>query len=104
MTAVTMPRYRIVVPFFNEVASIQPLLAPAVRVLRSLPGGFEALLVDDGSTDGTARELDAVAADEPRRRVIRLDRNGGPAADCRAASPNAAESNSRAVRRPRPAI
>ncbi len=76
----TVPRYSLVVPFFNEAANIRPLLAQAVRVLGSLPGGFEALLVDDGSTDGTARELAAVAAGEPRCRVIRLDRNRGQAA------------------------
>jgi len=80
MSAVTAPRYSLVVPFFNEAANIRPLLAQAIRVLRSLPGGFEALLVDDGSTDATARELDAVAADESRCRVIRLDRNRGQAA------------------------
>jgi len=80
ISAVTAPRYSLVVPFFNEAANVRPLLAQAVRVLGSLPGGFEALLVDDGSTDGTARELDAMAAGEPRCRVIRLGRNRGQAA------------------------
>jgi glycosyltransferase involved in cell wall biosynthesis len=80
MIAVTVPRYSLVVPFFNEAANIRPLLAQAVRVLQSLPGDFEALLIDDGSTDGSARELEAVAAAEPRCRVIRLGRNRGQAA------------------------
>jgi glycosyltransferase involved in cell wall biosynthesis len=51
-----------------------------VAVLQSLPGDFEALLVDDGSSDGTASELDAIAATETRCRVIRFAQNQGQAA------------------------
>ena len=39
------------------------------------PEDFELVVVDDGSTDGTAMALKAVA--EPRLRVIRHDRNRG---------------------------
>lgn len=77
---VASPRYTLVVPFHNEAGNIRPLLASACTVLRGLDGGFEALLVDDGSTDATPAELAAVAADEPGCRVIRFDHNRGQAA------------------------
>lgn len=74
------PRHSLVIPFHNEAGNIPPLLAAALPVLRGLPGGFEAVLVDDGSTDGTAAELAAVAAAEPRCRVLTLAPNQGQAA------------------------
>ena len=76
----SVPRYSLIVPFFNEAGNIDPLMERAVAVLRSLPGDFEALLVDDGSSDGTAAELEVIAAGEPRCRVIRFAQNQGQAA------------------------
>jgi len=52
----------------------------ALAVLQSLPGDFEMVLIDDGSCDGTAGELDAVAAAESRCRIIRFPVNRGQAA------------------------
>jgi len=77
---VTVPRYSLVVPFYNEAGNIQPLLAAALPVLRGLGDDFEVVLVDDGSTDGTPAELAAVAAAEPRCRVLTLAPNRGQAA------------------------
>ena len=74
------PRYSLVVPFFNEAGNIPPLLAETLAVLRTHAPDFEAVLVDDGSTDATARELAAVAAAEPRCRLLSLAPNRGQAA------------------------
>lgn len=74
------PRYSLVVPFYNEAGNIRPLLASAADVLRKRGAEFEMLLVDDGSTDGTPGELAAIAAAEPRSRVIRFPSNRGQAA------------------------
>lgn len=74
------PRCSLVVPFHNEAGNVRPLMAAACAVLAELDPAFEALLVDDGSTDGTAAELAAVAAADPRCRVLRLGRNLGQAA------------------------
>ncbi len=68
------------VPFYNEAGNIRPLLDTALPVLRALEGGFEAILVDDGSTDGTGAELAAIATAEPRCRVLTLSPNRGQAA------------------------
>jgi glycosyltransferase involved in cell wall biosynthesis len=49
-------------------------------VLDALPRSAEILVVDDGSTDRSAALLTALAADEPRLRVVRLARNYGQTA------------------------
>src|SRR5690606_16000799 len=41
--------------------------------------GFEAVLVDTGSADGTGEVLAELTRDDPRFRVLRLDANRGPA-------------------------
>ncbi len=47
-----LPRLSIVVPAFNEAATIQTLLGKLQAALSALP--YEIIVVDDGSTDGTA--------------------------------------------------
>ena len=41
---------------------------------------FEHLLVDDCSTDGSAELAEALRADDPRAKILRMARNCGPAA------------------------
>jgi glycosyltransferase involved in cell wall biosynthesis len=69
----------VVVPVKDEAANVRPL---ADRLRAALAGGpaWEAVVVDDGSTDGTFAELTAVAAADPRFRVVRLRRNFGQSA------------------------
>lgn len=74
------PRYSLVVPFYNEAGNARPLLEAALPVLRGLEGDFEAVLVDDGSTDATAAELAEISAQESRCRVLSIRPNGGQAA------------------------
>ncbi|MGH9274589.1 MAG: glycosyltransferase family 2 protein [Acidimicrobiales bacterium] len=56
------------------------LLAGLVAALQAqtMPD-FEAVLVDNGSTDDTHAELQRLTADDPRFRVVRIDDNRGPA-------------------------
>jgi glycosyltransferase involved in cell wall biosynthesis len=65
----------IVVPAFDEERGIEGV----VRRLLALDLGrpTELVVVDDGSRDGTAKTLDALAAQEPRIRVVRHPRNMG---------------------------
>lgn len=65
----------VVVPLFNE----EPNVAPLVESVRSTLEGrdWELLLVDDGSTDGTAAAASAAGGGDPRVRLIRLARNYG---------------------------
>jgi polyisoprenyl-phosphate glycosyltransferase len=62
-------------PVLNE-AEVLPAFYERVR--DALPGeDFELVLVDDGSTDDTARVLDELAAADDRVRVVHLSRNFG---------------------------
>lgn len=74
------PTLSIVVPLFNEEATIDELLARIRATLEAREQSFEIVLVDDGSRDGTARQLAAAATSDPRIRVCRLSRNFGQAA------------------------
>lgn len=72
-----IPAFSVVVPFYNEVAAAGPVVAELGAALDGLGLDWEAVLVDDGSEDGTAGELERAAAPQPRCRVLRLPRNLG---------------------------
>jgi GT2 family glycosyltransferase len=61
-------------------AALLPRLVDALAG-QEVPGGFEAVVVDDASPDATWPTLARLAAEAPfPLRVLRLDRNAGPAA------------------------
>ena len=66
----------IVVPLYNEVESVTPLVE-AIRAALARVDAWELVLVDDGSMDGTVGVASAVAAADPRIRLIQLARNYG---------------------------
>jgi glycosyltransferase involved in cell wall biosynthesis len=68
----------VVVPLKDERDNVRPLVERVRAALQS-SGPWELVLIDDGSTDGTFAELEAVAVD-PRVKVVRLRRNVGQAA------------------------
>ena len=74
------PRYSLVIPFHNEAGNVLPVVEGAVRVLSALEGPFEAVLVNDGSTDSTGTEIAAAAARWPACRELHLPRREGQAA------------------------
>ncbi|MFJ8588514.1 dolichyl-phosphate beta-glucosyltransferase [Streptomyces sp. NPDC093595] len=68
----------VVVPAYNEEARLRPTLDAIRAHLSADPGrwgDWEVIVVDDGSTDDTARVAREFAADEPRVHVI----TAGPA-------------------------
>ena len=70
-------RVSTVVPVFNEEASIPELHRRIVAALEGAGMDFEALYVDDGSSDGSVRVLGGIAAKDPRVVLVRLRRNYG---------------------------
>ena len=62
-----MPRFSIVVPAYNAQATLAETLD---AVLGQEHGDWECIVVDDGSTDDTARIAAAYAARDPRLRVV----------------------------------
>jgi len=67
--AVAAPYLSVVVPVKNEAANIAPLVAEIAAALQG-SGAFEAIFVDDGSTDGTADALKAEMARFPWLRML----------------------------------
>lgn len=76
----TSPTLSIVVPVFNEVECLEPLVAELHEVLDRIDRPAEIIAVDDGSSDGSFEHLVALRAREPRLRVVRLQRNYGQTA------------------------
>jgi undecaprenyl-phosphate 4-deoxy-4-formamido-L-arabinose transferase len=65
----------VVVTVLNEESSVEELYN---RIAASLDGGdWEAIFVDDGSTDGTFAKLRTLHERDPRVRVVRFKRNFG---------------------------
>jgi hypothetical protein len=70
-------RVSVVVAVFDPGRHLNPLL-DSLRAQTLDPDEFEVVLVDDGSTDGTAAVLDAAAEEDPRFRVIHTPNSGWP--------------------------
>jgi glycosyltransferase involved in cell wall biosynthesis len=67
----------IVVSTYNSGPYVEPCIASILS--QSLPADeFEAIFVDDGSTDGTPDRLDRLADEHPNIRVIHIANSGGP--------------------------
>jgi polyisoprenyl-phosphate glycosyltransferase len=71
----TLDLLSVVAPVFNEQELIAEFHARVSAALAGLP--FELVLVDDGSSDGTAAVLATLAERDPRVRVVELSRNFG---------------------------
>ncbi len=67
----------IVVPFLNEKENLPVLLERVAGVFAGRAEDWELLLVDDGSTDGSAEWAVTQAQTNPHVRVVRLSRNFG---------------------------
>jgi len=70
----------VVVPVFNEVHNLEPLVAGLKEALDGLGQSYEIVLVDDGSTDGSGELAEELARRHAVVRVLHLDRNHGQSA------------------------
>jgi glycosyltransferase involved in cell wall biosynthesis len=71
------PTLSLVVPCYNEAAGLEAFWARTGAALSSAGLDAEAVFVDDGSRDATFAVLSALAARDPRVRVVALSRNFG---------------------------
>lgn len=71
----TGPLVSVLIPCFNEEKVI---VSSTQRILASNWKNLDVLVLDDGSTDGTAAEVEKAFRDDPRVRLLRFE-NGGKA-------------------------
>jgi undecaprenyl-phosphate 4-deoxy-4-formamido-L-arabinose transferase len=71
------PSVSMIVPIFQEEATVDELYRRTVAALEQDDRSFEILFVDDGSRDGTFARLEQLHAADPRVRVVRFKRNFG---------------------------
>lgn len=64
-------------PAFNDEGTIAGLVRNALDLLPTLTSDYQVLVINDGSTDGTAALIDELAATHPQVRAVHHDRNRG---------------------------
>lgn len=81
MTESRKPSLSIVIPMYNEIDNVGPMIARVHEGLATYQGNWELLVVDDGSSDGTPKALHRESAIYGNHvRVIELRRNFGQTA------------------------
>ncbi len=76
-SAAAAPTLSVVVPVYNSEQSLAELVGRLHPVLQATSAGYELLLVNDGSRDGSWREIEALAGQHDWVRGIDLMRNYG---------------------------
>ncbi len=72
--------FSVVVPVYNEIGCLEPLVERVRGALDSAGIDWELVLVDDGSTDGSGGKMDELSAADPRIRVLHFEANCGQTA------------------------
>jgi len=85
MKSLCLPSLSIVIPVYNEMESIIPLLHEIQNVLSNQKGTYELIIVDDGSTDLTFKKLIEYRSLHPDFVIIKLRKNFGKSAALNAA-------------------
>lgn len=71
------PSLTLILPAYNEAAAIADAVAEADAALQTLAGRYEILVIDDGSTDGTATVVGRLSNRYQWLRLIRHETNRG---------------------------
>lgn len=74
------PYFSVVVPLYNEEENIKPLCELLSEVMDNLHKSYETIFVNDGSFDGTLKELRQAKETHPQLRIISFEKNAGQSA------------------------
>ncbi|MCE0522826.1 MAG: glycosyltransferase family 2 protein [Methylacidiphilales bacterium] len=77
MSTSSQPSLSVCIPSYNEEATIESAVAQIEAVLDKLPGDYEILVCDDGSSDRSGEIIRRMAAADPRLRPIFHPTNKG---------------------------
>ncbi|HEX2687420.1 MAG TPA: glycosyltransferase family 2 protein [Kofleriaceae bacterium] len=83
MVGLVLPSLSIVIPAYNEAASIEASVRDALEVGAAHARALEVIVCNDASRDATRDLLDAIAARDPRVVVLHRARNRGIEASVR---------------------
>ncbi len=89
MSEATQRELSVVVPVYNEIGCLDPLVERVRGALDSAGIDWELVLVDDGSSDGSGERMDELAAVDERVRVLHFVANCGQTAGLDAGFRNA---------------
>lgn len=73
------PELSVVIPAFNEAATVASVIDSHIRVASSFGAEYEVVVIDDGSRDATSAVVSRLAGDDARIRLSRHDENLGVA-------------------------
>src|SRR5579862_691032 len=71
------PTISIIIPAYNEEGNIRGTVNEVLRAFGDRFGGYEILIVNDGSKDGTGEVANALAAENPHIKAIHNSPNMG---------------------------
>lgn len=77
MSLQNAPSLSVFFPCYNEAAAIEQLVRKTLEVLSELTADFEIIVVDDGSSDGTDKIIDKLAAEVDCVKAVHHQRNAG---------------------------
>lgn len=73
----TNPNYSIIAPVFNEEGNLHELYRRIKDTMDALDGGWELILVDDGSQDNSTKTIQELSEQDDRVRKVIFARNFG---------------------------
>lgn len=77
LAAAPLPAVSLVIPVYNEEATLEEVYRRAAATLGELGKPYEVIVVDDGSRDGTWAIVERLAAEDAHVRAVRFKRNFG---------------------------
>ncbi len=73
----TVPEVTAIIPVFNDRTALAAAIPASVAVLETIAPGFEIIIAEDGSTDGSADLVRELAGDDKRIRLLHSDERLG---------------------------